>query len=106
MYSFLTLLDTTSRSQGKVVVRKGTADDYEGVLDMDPNHTIYKGNDYLPAEYFRFLNDPDRTITVYLLDGKIVSLTRFLVNGRNSYMSCCCCSINCSFRVMHSQKSL
>ena len=48
------------------------ADDYQGVLDLDPNHTIYSGNDYIPAEYFRILNDPDRDITVYLLDGKIV----------------------------------
>ena len=84
--------EKSDRSSGKVTVRQATADDYQGVLDLDPNNTIYSGNDYLPAEYFRILNDPDREITVYLLDGTIVSnivdnmygtYTLFLAKHRN-----------------------
>ena len=54
--------------------RDATADDYEAVVAMDPEHEIYNGNDYMPALYFRFLDDPDRTIRVCLVDGKIVSV--------------------------------
>ena len=61
-----------------MTVRNATAEDYQAVLDLDPDGKIDLGNDYLPAEYFRFLQDPDRNMRVYLINGKIVSKLDFV----------------------------
>ena len=56
-----------------VEMRVATLDDYAAVLALDPNNTIYSGNDYIPAVYKSWINDPNRVATVGVLDGKIVA---------------------------------
>ena len=55
-------------------MRDATLDDYDQVLALDPHHTIYDGNDYLPAVYRSWLNDPNKRIKVCVSDSKIVAL--------------------------------
>lgn len=47
--------------------------DYEEILAMDPDHKIYDGDDYLPAVFKPYMNDPHYIISVCVIEGKIVS---------------------------------
>ena len=56
-----------------VEMRDATAEDYDAILDLDREHKILDGNDYIPATFHKYLQDPDRKIQVFLRHGKIVS---------------------------------
>lgn len=57
-----------------VTFRRATAADYQAILDLDPNHDIYEGEDYLPSQLEQFIHDPDRALSVCVLNGRVVSV--------------------------------
>ena len=67
-------------------VRKATLADYDDVMALDPDNTIYSGNDYIPATYKQYINDPDRQLLVGILDGKTVAfcMWTYIDNGATS----------------------
>ena len=57
----------------KIQTRVATLEDYAAVMALDANNTIYSGNDYLPAVYKSWINDPNKRMLAGVLDGKIVA---------------------------------
>ena len=62
-----------------VTVRPATEDDKEGILALDPKREIYGGNDYIPGNFDEFIKDPDRTMSVACINGKIVRAQNFFI---------------------------
>ena len=60
--------------------RRATEADHDVILSLDPNHEIYEGENYLPSQLRRFLNDPDKTVLLGLREDSVVSavLTAYL----------------------------
>ncbi|KAG8431644.1 hypothetical protein GDO86_020628 [Hymenochirus boettgeri] len=60
-----------------VQILQATADDYDEVMSISVG--IYKGMDYLPAMYHRWLADPKRSMFVAKSEGKVVGFGSFLL---------------------------
>ncbi len=68
------LKNIMSHSEGTVLIRKATHEDYEAVMDI--NRDIYYGADYLGVWYHQILQEPSKVVYLMELDGKVVSLSK------------------------------
>lgn len=58
----------------KMIYRKATAADYEGVLGILPPSEVMGGADYVPDYYHSIIEQPNNLAYVALADSKIVRL--------------------------------
>ena len=69
---FDSLVDSSICSMGRVVLRRATPGDYDGVERISKD--IYDGRDILPDFCFKYLEDLTRRAVVAELDGQIASI--------------------------------
>ena len=72
----------TEASVGKISCRLATLDDREAVLDI--NRNLYAGLDYMPFLFNSYVTDTDRTSFVLEVDGKIVSINKYMYEAERA----------------------